>query len=185
MQSDLYQRLGRELPRSAFTAQHNYPFLVFGKIGASAEDDEWSVEFDTGQMRTQPPPSRQDIRATAAFPTLTSFLSSQGQFGGILPVTKSERNPYAGRISVGRAASCDIVVPVLHVSKLHAHFLRSDDGGWEIRDAKSTNGTFVNARRSAPGVLVPLKPGDTLLFGALSARFLDASALFDLVNRAR
>ena len=128
-------------------------------------------------------PRRMDMSATAALPTLSSFLASQSRFGGVIPVLKSERNPYAGRISIGRAATNDVVIPTLHVSKLHAHFIQSDGNRWGLRDAQSTNATFVNSRRCPPGELVALHLGDTLLFGSLEARFLDASALFDLVNR--
>ena len=196
----------------SFAHEHEHPFLVFGAANRAPGSD-WDLELNasppdrdrvghmadatTPRFPTQPriravSPAR-SMAATQAIPmlnatltTMTSFVSQQAeQHGGVYAVTKSERNPYAGRISVGRAATCDLVVPTMHVSKLHAHFLRTERGTWELRDAKSTNGSFVNSRRANPGEHVPIGYGDVILFGTLEARFVDAQGLHDLVNARR
>ena len=51
------------------------------------------------------------------------------------------------RVRVGRAADNDIVLTDLRVSRHHAELARQPDGGFEIADLKSHNGTFVNGRR--------------------------------------
>jgi DNA-binding CsgD family transcriptional regulator len=51
-----------------------------------------------------------------------------------------------GRISIGRGAANDIPLEDPLASRLHA-ILEDLHGGWVVRDAGSTNGTFVNGRR--------------------------------------
>jgi len=101
-------------------------------------------------------------------------------------VEKSDRNPYADRISLGRAASCDMVVRHPSVSKLHAHFLRADpsgSSGWSVRDANSKNGVEVNKVRVRSTQGVPLRFGDTLKIGILEGRFVDGYGLYTIVRR--
>lgn len=53
----------------------------------------------------------------------------------------------------------------LDVSARHAEIRRQQDGGaWMVRDAGSTNGTFVNGRRIAADT--PLRDGDVVALGA-------------------
>ncbi len=97
-------------------------------------------------------------------------------------VEKSDRNPYADRISLGRSGTCDIVVRQPSVSKLHAHFLRAD-GGWAIRDANSRNGVAVNKQRIDASRPTPLAFGDTVTFGKVDARFVDGAGLYALLKK--
>lgn len=48
--------------------------------------------------------------------------------------------------TVGRTAQCDLALTDTRVSKVHAA-LEYDDGGWWIKDLKSTNGTYKNGLR--------------------------------------
>lgn len=66
------------------------------------------------------------------------------------------------KITVGRLAECDIVLPDANVSRRHSEFVR-DQGGWVIQDLDSTNGTHVNGQKVAR---VRLKDGDTIAIGA-------------------
>lgn len=184
-------RAARELSRSAFADVHNGRFLVYGMHAAAAAR---KGGFKTGNFdldaRSEPGSQRTTLRVKTSVPKVgTLVMESAGAAGasaqlfGVLPIVKSERNPYSDRISVGRAASCDVVLPMLEVSKLHAHFLREGDGlGWVVRDAESTNGTFVNEVRAQPGLKVPLWPGDALRLGTCETRFVDGSGLFDYLN---
>lgn len=70
--------------------------------------------------------------------------------------------PLAEAVTIGRAASCDLVVVDNYVSNVHARIF-ARDGGWWLEDLGSTNGTFVNERKvSAP---VAVGPGDTVRVG--------------------
>jgi hypothetical protein len=99
----------------------------------------------------------------------------------VLPVIKAPGNPYPDRVSVGRARNCDIVMRDPSVSKLHAHF-RIGGGKLELVDIDSQNGTRVNGRALAPHQPAPAATGDTVLFGSVACKLVDAAALYDLLR---
>ena len=49
--------------------------------------------------------------------------------------------------TVGRAVGADFIVDAALVSRVHCRLTAFPDGGLELRDMDSTNGTFVNGRR--------------------------------------
>ena len=96
--------------------------------------------------------------------------------------TKSGRNPFSDRVSIGRSRTNDIILLSPQVSKLHAHFLR-DGEAWDLRDVGSSNGTFVNGARLASDQRARLAYGDILRFGVLDTCFLDGSRLYDWLKK--
>ena len=64
--------------------------------------------------------------------------------------------------TLGRAAGADFVVDAALVSRVHCRFTALPDGGLEIRDLDSTNGTFVNGHRIAT---TRLASGDRMQIG--------------------
>ena len=78
-----------------------------------------------------------------------------------------DRARAAGAISVGRAADNDIVVADVLASRHHATIVPTD-GGLEIRDAGTINGTFVNGVRTEAA---PLREGDVVTIGNLDLVF--------------
>jgi len=48
------------------------------------------------------------------------------------------------------------------VSRRHAMLIRQADGGYAVKELGSTNGTKLNGKPLAPGVLTPLAAGDSL-----------------------
>lgn len=169
--------MAHAMARADFAARCLHPFLVVGDPSQAIRiamegrvvfgDDAGRLAFDPGDSLELPRPGE----------ALTQIV-------GTWAVVKSERNPYRDRISVGRARTCDLVLPTRYVSKLHAHFLPHETG-WELRDANSTNGTWRNGVRLDPGVRVPLLFGDMLRFGYIDAQFLDAIGYHDLAHRQR
>jgi len=99
----------------------------------------------------------------------------------VLPVVKAPGNPYPDRVSVGRARNCDIVMRDPSVSKLHAHF-RVGGARLELVDIDSQNGTRVNGRALAPHQPAQVSNGDTVLFGSVACKLVDAAALYDLLR---
>ena len=99
----------------------------------------------------------------------------------VLPVVKAPGNPYPDRVSVGRARNCDIVMRDPSVSKLHAHF-RLSGPKLELVDIDSQNGTRVNGRALAPHQPAQVSNGDTVLFGSVACKIVDAAALYDLLR---
>ena len=64
--------------------------------------------------------------------------------------------------SIGRDASCDLAIPDMTVSRLHARLERTHDG-WLLTDLTSTNGTRVNGWLVRGQVRV--RAGDLVSFG--------------------
>jgi pSer/pThr/pTyr-binding forkhead associated (FHA) protein len=70
--------------------------------------------------------------------------------------------PLKDSLTVGRAATCDLVLRDTYVSNVHARIF-SRDGGWWLEDLGSTNGTYVN--RSRVAVPTAIGPGDEVRMG--------------------
>lgn len=70
--------------------------------------------------------------------------------------------PLTDSVTVGRAASCEVVLTDTFVSNVHARvFLR--DGAYWVEDTGSTNGTFVNEARVRDAIAIG--PGDQVRVG--------------------
>jgi DNA-binding NtrC family response regulator len=69
------------------------------------------------------------------------------------------------RYAVGGAPACDLVLDDPFVSRYHCFFQSVPDGRWHVRDAGSTNGTFVNGQRVEA---VEIVPGNHISLGASS-----------------
>lgn len=78
-------------------------------------------------------------------------------FGEAFPI------PAEGRAVLGRAPSCDIVLPGNHVSRQHAE-LFFNQGRLHVKDLGSANGTYVNRKRVNEAVV---NPGDEIRFDTL------------------
>jgi FHA domain/Protein of unknown function (DUF3662) len=90
----------------------------------------------------------------------------------VVVLTDGSRHTLDGDlVTIGRQASCTIVIADNNISRLHARF-RAGDNGWTIEDLGSTNGTKVN------GVLVTeptlLSHGQLITLGSLQLHFEQA-----------
>lgn len=79
---------------------------------------------------------------------------------------------------IGRQGSCpictrnDCLLCLQHpnTSATHAELRwTGPQGGWVVRDLNSANGTWRNGIRLPAGVMVPLRPGDVLVFATIEA----------------
>ena len=66
--------------------------------------------------------------------------------------------------TLGRAPGADFIVDAALVSRVHCRFTATPDGGLEVRDLESTNGTFVNGERTE---VARLASGDKLQIGRI------------------
>src|SRR5262245_36333449 len=66
--------------------------------------------------------------------------------------------------TLGRATGADFIVDAALVSRVHCRLTVLPDGGLEVRDLESTNGTFVNGARIDHARLAA---GDRLQVGRL------------------
>ncbi|MBA3345803.1 MAG: FHA domain-containing protein [Gemmatimonadales bacterium] len=80
--------------------------------------------------------------------------------------------PAGARLVVGRSLDCDIHLTNPSVSRTHAEVYR-DDGGVQVRDLGSGNGTFLAGSR-VQGGYIPL--GETVVFGSVTLRLLAVEA---------
>jgi pSer/pThr/pTyr-binding forkhead associated (FHA) protein len=158
-------RKARAMAREEFTARHIHLYLVI----AAHQDEQLGIGFETAVVS--------NFRGT-----LKLQQESVVDFD-VLEVSKAPGNPYPDRISVGRARNCDLVLRDPSVSKLHAHLRLRDDGHLDVIDLGSQNGTRVNGRTLLANEPEWVTPGDSLMFGTLVAKLVDADTLFDLLQR--
>lgn len=99
-----------------------------------------------------------------------------------LLVSLAPRGLTGTRVSFGRMAPCDVVLPFRQLSRVHVHFIRTAEG-WMVEDVGSRNGTILDGKQIDPNVPVPLRSGAKLRFGDVIAHFMVASALQDYLRR--
>ena len=84
-----------------------------------------------------------------------------------------QRGPYSGRIyslitrtiMIGRDPIADIVIIDPEVSRQHVRLTQREEGGYQIQDLGSTNGSFVNGQRLSGDFLV-LQEGHHIMLGS-------------------
>ena len=111
--------------KDAFAAKYPSPFLLQLAISESVSDEGAAEK----QFMT--------LKVGRSSHTRADLLDLP-----LYPVVKGENNAFGMMITVGRAANNDIVVEASSISKFHA-YLENLGGGWKLRDANSSNGTYV------------------------------------------
>jgi hypothetical protein len=187
--------LARSLDATSFVAARPEPVL----LSADVRSVDGAAGLDTPDRglplgRFSAPTARWDPEETSVEAEQSPFrgaLAEQTPPSGILradpdviPIVKTERNPFATMITVGRSANNDIVLPGQAVSKVHAYFVRTGFRWW-IHDQPSTNGTFVD-EASVPESGFPLADGAKVSFGPRHTfRFYTARGLHFLITNRR
>lgn len=154
------------IERDAFVRAHPAPFLL-----------------QVPQAPLDPAPGRgHDARTRALAPSvLQRLVRDRDARGALVHAVRSRRAD--GAVLVGRGAgSCDLVLPEDSVSARHA-VLRARPGQLTVVDLESQNGTWLDGARVPPGVVSPVRAGQTLGFGAYRAIVLAPAALHDLARR--
>ena len=102
--------------------------------------------------------------ATGSFVSLTYRNSAVARaHQAAQPAQSYPLDPSDPQITIGRVG-CDIVLDNPQVSRFHAQIDRAPGGGAILRDAGSTNGTFVNGQRLIGAHT--LRQGDVIQIGA-------------------
>ncbi len=96
----------------------------------------------------------------------------------VFELRKSAGKAFPHGITVGRIENNDIVLDERSVSRFHAYFVRAKDGsGWQLVDADSKLGTWLDGKKLAPKTPTPIRPRARIRFGALELLFLDADGV--------
>lgn len=118
---------------------------------------------------------RADLQDTGPVP-LVEGLSGLSRGMSVIVV---QRGPEIGQrfelsgptLTAGRADDTDILLDDITVSRHHAEFVARSDGGWDLVDKGSLNGTYVN-RRSVERV--ELQTGDLIQIGKFRLQYVHA-----------
>jgi hypothetical protein len=95
----------------------------------------------------------------------------------VQPLRKRPGGAFEDRISIGRTRASDIVVRHAKVSKFHAYFTLDADG-LKLTDARSKNGTFLDARRLEPNRPVVVAEGSEVGFGPCVYKVMSAAQAY-------
>jgi hypothetical protein len=164
-----HQKYGR-LDKEGFKAIFRKPILAFDLRGISATPrdlDKYaqSSAADGGTVLEESP----DARVLGIH---------------VAPLAKSDRNEIAGKITLGRASECDVVIPHPSISKVHAWFVFDQEARcYAICDGGSRYGTVVCQQKIEPHAATPLKSKDTInLAGSIAATFFSPGDFFDYMQ---
>ncbi len=138
-------------------------------------DPIFDMENETGSTQSAQYAYRRESQETAA-----SYGDSRAREAFLVPLAHPEiavdvqeiclRNYATSTISVGRREDVSLRLAHNSVSRLHAEILASN-GAYVLRDAGSSNGTFINGRRVARNAASALQHDDHLRFGDVQFRF--------------
>ena len=158
------------LDAEAFLKRHGDAFLVHhGPVKALEESQE-------GPSKTLAVEGRQK-KAGPFIP--------QGDFWVIPVQRRGKESTLTGFISVGRNEGNDVVVPDQSISLFHALFRKTNDNRILLRDAGSTNGTFINDKKvpvQLQGEPVEVDSGAQVRFGSVKFTFLRIEEFRKLVR---
>ena len=95
----------------------------------------------------------------------------------VYPLTKKVGASFPDRITIGRTANNDIVIPDTSVSRLHA-YVRRDGASWLVADGGSKNGSWLRGATLEPRREHPLVSRAVLKLGDVDLTFYVAADLF-------
>ncbi len=97
-------------------------------------------------------------------------------------IAKKPGAPFPDRIGVGRAPNVDIVVRRDGISKYHAYFVPISNDEYQLADAGSKNGTYIEQRKLTDRTPVRVQDGDIVRFGTEAFVFVLPSSLLELLR---
>jgi hypothetical protein len=100
--------------------------------------------------------------STAARPVASTGGAARLMTVNPVDPVPSEYSLFKDEVTVGRGETNDVVIPHASISRAHARLLKRN-GGYELMDLNSTNGTFVDDRKLSGSQSVP--NGSRVRFG--------------------
>lgn len=157
----------RTLNRETFLQKYSTPMLVIAlnPEGGALEDD--------GAFRTQ---------VVTSDNGRNPFMEAS-KTTAVVPVQKRMADAFQAFIWVGRESRCDVALPFDSVSKLQAQFVKRPTGEFDLIDAGSTNGTFVEENRLEKNKPTLIRDSTRIRFGKIDTRFRTAEGFWDELGR--
>ncbi|MFK8001269.1 MAG: FHA domain-containing protein [Polyangiales bacterium] len=134
--------------------------------------------------------------ARGAFRTEVSHRQSGGSFRRlseeisalrpgceVLSLKKRPGGLFPRQIGLGRTANVDLRIVHPSISKYHAFFV-AREGGWQLSDASSKNGTFLDGERLVPKTPIVLPDQARIRFGEVELFFLLPEAVSRYASEA-
>jgi hypothetical protein len=180
-----------DLDEALFSSQFPHPALVFS---AFDPDQKRSPQVDpmaeTGEHLELPQKPRFVTQADENGPTpdrpiaIGRATDAPGRLEVVF-LEKTDRNPFAHMITVGRAPNNDVILAHPTISKVHA-YLSGTPSGWTLTDQKSRNGTYLQGNQLPAGSTTPLTDGDVVRLGPeIRATFFSPHGLYQFLLRHR
>ena len=137
----------------AFARAHPHPWLL-------REPTAWHATHPDGNQTLLTPP------------TVAAPLEGTAVAIALEPVVRD-----GTQITLGRSASCDLVIDEGTVSQVHLVFLQAPDG-WTVEDPGSTNGSWLEGVRLEKAVAQRLAEGARLQAAQVLFTFASSSGLW-------
>ena len=164
------------------TVQRNISSVIESLEAARrAKDHTLTVRTSPGAAAPRPAPAAPAVGAGGARPGQLSPEVLRGIYH-VLPLRKRSEAAFLRSVSVRRARNHDIVLRHRSVSKFHGSIDIDDEGRLFVRDANSSNHTFVNGRQV--NERAELHSGDTIQFGSVEAHLCTTEALWRTLRGA-
>ncbi|MBF5043736.1 FHA domain-containing protein [Aggregicoccus sp. 17bor-14] len=110
-------------------------------------------------------------------------VAADARAGEALALALEGRPDAPGRVRLGRAPECELVINDGTLSSVHLLFLRepggAPGGGWTVRDGGSRNGSWLDGVRLAPGQPQALASGARLQAAQVSLTFYTPEGLLE------
>jgi hypothetical protein len=176
MSSTEYADLAQRTTRAKFVEACPFPFLVGARPLQRPHGPQPTMTFDAAKVRAAL--DGEDVTGVSSMP------EPKRQGGALVLAVRKVQEAFPAMITVGRTANNDIVVADVEVSKFHAYF-RSGEGGLDLTDVGSRNGTWAAGRKLSPKTPVALAVGDTVRFANVAFVLCDAGQCWDQLRAAR
>jgi predicted component of type VI protein secretion system len=90
-----------------------------------------------------------------------------------------------GHLTLGRDPEADLHINDATLSRTHLVFMARDQGGWTVRDAGSSNGSWVNGQALVVGQPNQLADGSQIRAGQVYLTYAEPESLFTRLRKVK
>jgi hypothetical protein len=152
-------------------------FLAFARSGGN----HWLL-WEPGGWSPPPKAHNRTIMFTGD-PAAAGAPGAASPAAEALALVLAHRAP-EDQVTLGRSASCELTINDGTLSQTHLIFMHDAGGRWTVRDAGSTNGSWVDGQKLAPGQPVPLANGTRIQAAQVHLTHYDPEGLWARIAAA-